>query len=112
MRVAFIGGLDRLESALVETGAAVGVDVEVHHGDVHGRGAAGLANVIGRADHVVVVTGTNSHGGVQMAKKLARKSGARVWIVRSCGLAVAKQFVEEAGAATDEGLRRLARSAA
>jgi DNA invertase Pin-like site-specific DNA recombinase len=93
IRVAFVGGLDRLERAIVEAGQELGVDVEVHRGDVHGRGADALERVIRRADRIVVVTGLNSHGGVVTAKRLARRWGVAVEIVKNCGIATARELL-------------------
>lgn len=111
MRVAFIGGLDRLDRALTDLGRAKGIDVEVHYGDVRGRGADALAAIIRRSDHVIVVTGTNSHGGVRLAKQFAHEHGARVWIMRACGLALAKRVLDDVASANDEDLRTIARAA-
>jgi hypothetical protein len=111
MRVAFIGGLDRLDRALTDLGRAKGIEVEVHYGDVRGRGADALAAIIRRSDHVIVVTGTNSHGGVRLAKQFAHDSGARVWIMRACGLALAKRVLDDIASANDEDLRSIARAA-
>lgn len=110
MRVAFIGGLDRLADALTEAGRAAGVDVEVHTGNVKGRGADALEAIVRRSDHVIVVTGVNSHGGVKLAKQFAHPA-TRVWIVRACGLALAKKVLEEAGQHGESTLRQLARAA-
>jgi hypothetical protein len=93
LRVAFVGGLDRLERTIVEAGCALGVEVEVHHGDVHGRGSDALERVIRRADRVVVVTGLNSHGGVVTAKRIARRYGVDVEIVKNCGIATARELL-------------------
>lgn len=93
-RVAFVGGLDRLEPAIVEAGRCLGVDVEVHRGNVHGRGSDALERVIRRADRVVVVTGLNSHGGVLTAKRIARRFGVEVEIVKNCGIATARELLE------------------
>lgn len=111
MRVAFVGGVSRLEGALTALGSSRGIEVEVHEGDVRGRGSEGLAGIVGRADHVFVVTGTNSHGGVRLAKQYARRAGARVWVVRSFGLSVARRVVDELATRGEAGLRTLARAA-
>jgi hypothetical protein len=93
VRVAFVGGLDRLERAIVEAGCQLGVEVEVHRGDVHGRGSEALERVIRRADRVVVVTGLNSHGGVVTAKRIARRHGVSLDIVKNCGIATARELL-------------------
>jgi hypothetical protein len=94
-RVAFVGGMDRLEPALVRAGAEVGVDVEVHYGNVQGRKGQELEGVVHRADHIVIVTGIVSHGGMLMAKKLGQQQGKPVRILRACGLAVARGILRE-----------------
>ncbi len=109
MRVAFVGGMDRNESALIAAGRQRGIDVEVHYGDVRGRGADALAGVVARADHVIVVTGTNSHGGVKLAKQYAHAHGKQVWIMRACGLALAKRVLDDV--ATGRDLAQVARAA-
>jgi 3',5'-cyclic AMP phosphodiesterase CpdA len=88
-----VGGLDRLERAIVEAGGALGVEVEVHRGNVHGRGSDALERVIRRADRVVVVTGLNSHGGVLTAKKIARSAGVQLDLVNHCGIATARDLL-------------------
>lgn len=111
-RVAFVGGMDRNERALLEAGRELGVEVEVHVGDVRGRGAEALAGVVRRADLVVVVTGVNSHGGAQTAKRLARAAGVPLIIAQSCGVAVAREILRDV--ARGEGAlagRKLARVA-
>lgn len=109
MRVAFVGGMDRLESALIDAGRQRGIEVEVHYGDVKGRGADALAGVISRADQVIVVTGTNSHGGVKLAKQYAHEHGKHVWIMRACGLALAKRVLDDI--ASGRNLADIARAA-
>ncbi len=111
-RVAFVGGMDRNERALLDAGREEGVAVEVHVGDVRGRGAEALAGIIRRADLVVLVTGVNSHGGAQIAKKLARAANVPMIIAQSCGVAVARQILRDV--ARGEGAlagRKLARVA-
>ena len=111
MRVAFIGGLDRLDRALTDLGRQKGIDVEVHYGDVKGRGADALAAIIRRSDHVIVVTGTNSHGGVRLAKQFAHDYGAKVWIMRTCGIGLAKRVLDDIASSNDADLRAIARAA-
>lgn len=109
MRVAFVGGMDRLESALIDEGRKRGIGVEVHYGDVRGRGAEALEGIVARADHVIVVTGVNSHGGVKLAKQYAHAHGKQVWIMRACGLALAKRVLDDV--AGGRALNDIARAA-
>lgn len=94
-RVLFVGGMDRNEPALLSLGRSLGIEVEVHYGDIHGRGAAALDAMIARAELVVVVTSVNSHGGVNLAKRAARAHGVPMIIARSCGLAVARTLLTD-----------------
>ena len=52
----------------------------------------------------------NGKGGVRLAKQFAA-GGTRVWIVRACGLALAKRVLEEVGHRDESTLRQLARAA-
>jgi hypothetical protein len=48
-----------------------------------------------RTDVVVIVTGTNSHNGVHLAKREAEKAGARICILKSCGAGTARALLSE-----------------
>src|SRR5690242_9599373 len=72
-RVVFVGGLDRIESALVSFGDALGIDVEVHNGGHSGPATERLAALVRRTDVLVLVTGVNSHNAVSFAKREAAK---------------------------------------
>ncbi|MEO7112667.1 MAG: DUF2325 domain-containing protein [Polyangiaceae bacterium] len=85
MRVLLVGGLDRNEAQLVALAASNGHELELHTGDVGGRGAEALTHKIERATLVVIVTEVNSHGGVLLAKKIVRRFGKASLIVRKMG---------------------------
>jgi hypothetical protein len=95
VRVAFVGGLERLERMLVSLGAELGLDVRTHNGHTGGGGSARLASLVQRTDLVVIVTGTNSHGAVHIARREAARSGARVRIVKVLGSGTARAILEE-----------------
>lgn len=95
-RVAFVGGIDRIERQIVGFGAALGIDVEVHNGRTSGNRAARLAALVQRNDLVVVVTGTNSHNAVHIVKREAARVGTVVKIVTFCGAAAARALLTEA----------------
>jgi Uncharacterized protein conserved in bacteria (DUF2325) len=82
MRIGWVGGLLRARVELEATAAAAGHELEVHSGDVRGRGAQELAKVVNRCDVVVIVIEVNSHGGALQAKHLARVHGRRALVVR------------------------------
>ena len=94
-RVAFIGGHDRVEREILAFGEELGIGVEVHNGHTGGNGKSRLIALMHRTDHVVLITGTNSHNGVQMAKREAAKVGARVHILKSCGAAAARALLAD-----------------
>jgi hypothetical protein len=75
MRIAWIGGVESGTASLVRRAESAGHAIEVHTGDVRGRGAETLARVIERAEIVVIVIGVNSHGGALLAKQHARRCG-------------------------------------
>ena len=85
MRVLLVGGLDRNEAQLAALAAANGHVLELHTGDVGGRGADVLTRKVERANLVVIVTEVNSHGGVLLAKKIVRRFGKASMIVRKMG---------------------------
>lgn len=87
MRIALIGGLDRSEQELSAIAARAGHLVELHTGYMHGRGGETLKSAIARADFVILVTDVNSHGAVQLARKLCQRAGKSPLLVRRCGAA-------------------------
>lgn len=94
MRIALIGGLDRNESEFTEIAARSGHVVDMHTGHMNGRGAETLKSAIARADLVVLVTEVNSHGAVQLARRLCQRAGKSPLIVRKCGAARFGQITE------------------
>lgn len=94
MRIAWIGGLHRNENQLIDIAAEAGHQLEFHAGVVGGRGAGELRAAIERAEFVIVVTDVNSHGAVQLAKKLSQKLGRGSLVVRRCGAARFRQLLD------------------
>jgi hypothetical protein len=91
--VAFVGGIDRIERELVLFGEQIGVDIEAHNGRTGGNGRARLSALVHRTDLVVIITGTNSHNAVHVAKREAAKAGVPVRIMTFCGAAAARALV-------------------
>jgi hypothetical protein len=89
-RVAFVGGVRKVEREIIAFGEEMGVNVEVHDGHTQGQGISRLAALVHRTDLVVIVTGTNSHNAVLVAKREASKAGTRVLILKACGVATAR----------------------
>lgn len=94
-RVGFVGGHDRVEREIVSYAAAIGLEVEVHNGHTKGNGKARLVALVHRTDLVVIVTGTNSHNAVHLAKREAAKTGAEIRILKSCGAGTARALLDE-----------------
>jgi hypothetical protein len=91
--IAFVGGIDRIERQIVSFGEQLGVDVEVHNGKTNGGSTARIAALARRTDLLVIVTGTNSHNAVHVAKREAMKSGVAMRIVTFCGAAAARSLI-------------------
>ncbi len=60
--------------------------IEFHSGDVGGRGSASLEAVIARSELVVVITDVNSHGSVQLSRKVAKAKGVPRLVVKRLSL--------------------------
>ncbi|MFO0746911.1 MAG: DUF2325 domain-containing protein [Myxococcota bacterium] len=82
MTLGLIGGVERNENAYVEAARAAGHTLHFHSGHLNGRGSDTLAGIIRSSDLVVVVTDVNSHGAVQLARRLARKEGKSLVLQR------------------------------
>ena len=76
LRVAVVGGLDRLEGRYREVVEALGADFDFHTGNCHG-GCQTLKNMVCRSDIVVFFTPINSHSALNIVKGMCRKSGKR-----------------------------------
>lgn len=108
--IAFVGGVDRIERQIVAHGAAVGVEVEVHSGRTSGQSTERIAALVHRTDLVVIVTGTNSHNAVRVAKREATRAGVPVHIVTFCGAAQARALVALVAAGSAHELGQGART--
>lgn len=60
--------------------------IEFHSGDVGGRGSASLEAVVARSELLVVITDVNSHGSVQLSRKLAKAKGVPRLVVKRLSL--------------------------
>jgi hypothetical protein len=93
--VTFVGGHERIEREIVAFGERLGLRVHVHNGQMRGNGGDRLIAAIQRTALVVIVTGTNSHNAVHVAKRFAAKAGARIRILTSCGAGTARALLAE-----------------
>ena len=100
MRIGIIGGLDRNEAPLSRIAEKHGHELEFHTGHTGGNGSKTIERLIDRVDAIIVPTDVNSHGAVQLARKIARKRNRLCWLVRKCG---ATRFEELLGEITGSG---------
>ena len=87
MRIGWIGGRERNETALERIAERSGHTLEFHSGHVGGRGAEGIRTLVERSEFLVIVTDVNSHGAVLLAKKAAAQLGRSSLVIRRCGSA-------------------------
>ena len=67
----------------------------MHNGHTQGGGTARLVALVHRTDVVVIVTGTNSHNAVQIARREAVKSGAHLRLLKYLGVGAARALLTE-----------------
>ena len=85
MRIGWVGGLERSDSILEQLAAAAGHQLEYHNGDIRGNGLTAMRGLVKRSSVVVILTTVNSHQGVQLAKRLARKQNRPFVVMKRCG---------------------------
>ena len=85
MRIGMVGGLDRNEWSYKQMAQQAGHEVEFHTGHVGARGNISLENLINRVDVLIIATDVNSHGAVLLARRLVRRRGVSLMIMRRCG---------------------------
>jgi hypothetical protein len=103
VRIGWIGGVQRYEVQLERLAAAAGHELEYHSGDVRGRGAHALEGLVERCRLIVIVTETNSHGAVLLARKLARQRGRGTLLLRKSGISGFARLLEAIDKAAARG---------
>jgi hypothetical protein len=96
MLIGVVGGLDRDAPRLMSIARAAGHDVEVHTGTLSTTRVEGLRSLVARADLVLVLTDINSHGAVQMARRLARAHHRPLHLMRRFGTSQFAAFLRQA----------------
>ncbi len=81
MRVAVIGGLDRLEPEYRKTIHDLGADFIFHNGNCS-NGQHILKNVVCKANIILFITSINSHGALKVVKATCKKTGKQFNVVR------------------------------
>lgn len=84
MRIGLVGGVERNEGQYRELAEAAGHQLGFHSGHTGGRGSSNLAEMVRGAGLVVIVTDVNSHGAVQLARRLARRNHVPAVLLRRC----------------------------
>ncbi len=82
LRIALVGGLDRLEDKYQEAFETNGAQFRFHTGVSGGVNAIRLKTLANWADVVVFVTTVNSHNALSIVKGICRKSGKRFIAMR------------------------------
>jgi hypothetical protein len=84
MRIGVVGGVERCEPVFREIAERAGHTLAYHGGHMGGSGANALAELVARSHLVIVTTDVNSHGAVQLTRRLARKAGVPIVLHRRC----------------------------
>jgi len=119
MKIAIVGGLERNEIQFRQIASKKGHILGYHNGKVGGRGAKELNRLVTSSSFVIILMTVNSHGGVQMAKRMARQKNRPSIILMRCGLGTFKnilnsleeKYINKNNIAEDYILHRLAASA-
>lgn len=94
MHIGVVGGLDRTGLHCADLALQFGHSLEWHAGETAGRGRHTLESLVERSELIIVVTDVNSHGGAQTARRLARRRGRDVVLVRRLGVARFRKLLE------------------
>jgi hypothetical protein len=94
MKIAVVGGIERNESQMARMAANCGHTLESHTGRIGGRGSSELRRLIEKSSFVIIQITVNSHGGVQLAKRVAKQSDIPSIIVPRIGAAAFKELLE------------------
>jgi len=84
LHIGLIGGVERTEGSYHAVAQAAGHTLDFHSGHVQGRGTSALERLVRTADLLVIATDVNSHTAVQLARRLARREGTPVLLLRRC----------------------------
>lgn len=94
-RIGIVGGVDRTRPLHERAAATIGCKLEHHDGHMTGRASAEIAALIDRVDLVVILTDTNSHAAVLLARKVAAARGKRHVLTRRISPGRLVQLVTE-----------------
>jgi hypothetical protein len=86
MRIAIVGGAERIEARLRTLAESEGHELDFHSGHMSGPGSDRLRALVDRCHLLVIVTEINSHPAVLRARSLARRSSRPVLLLRRLGV--------------------------
>jgi len=95
MKIAVVGGIERNESQMARMAENSGHILESHTGRIGGRGSNELRRLIEKSSFVIIQITVNSHGGVQLAKRVAKQSGIPSIVVPRIGAAAFSELLEK-----------------
>ncbi len=84
LRIAVVGGLERMLPAYRKVVGNLGAELLFHDGEVK-NGSFKLRGVVCGADIVVFITSVNSHGALKVVKAACKKNGKRFIALRETG---------------------------
>jgi hypothetical protein len=87
VKIGIVGGVEGCEVQYRERARRAGHELRFHSGHMGGRGSAKLAALVRAVDLLLVQTDVNSHGAVQVARGVARRSRVAVTLQRRCSVA-------------------------
>ena len=93
LRIALVGGLDRLEDKYQEAFEKSGAEFRFHSGVSGGGSAVRLKTLANWADVVVFVTRVNSHNAMNVVKGICRKSGKSFLALRETNPTLVSKLV-------------------
>jgi hypothetical protein len=84
MHIGWVGRLERNDATFEQLAATAGHKLGFHTGDVRGQGAEALRRLVKSSSFVIILTTVNSHGDVQLAKRVARKQNCPSAVMQHC----------------------------
>jgi len=94
MKIAVVGGIERNESMMAKMAAKSGHILESHSGRIGGHGSGELRRLIEKSSFVIIQITVNSHGGVQLAKRVAKQSDIPSIVVPRIGATAFRELLE------------------
>jgi len=95
MRIGWVGGLTRSEVHLARMAAKAGHELEYHDGNIRGHRADKLRKLVDRSALVIILTTINSHQGVHLAKRIARKHNRPAIVMQRCSQFTFREILAE-----------------